>query len=60
MQTVNTITRTQPRRCPTHGEVAAEKTIPTFKKPFVFIFLFRRLAAALRPYRCPQCGARAS
>jgi hypothetical protein len=60
METVKTTTRTRPGRCEKHGEVLAEKTVPQFKPPFVFIFLVRRMLAALRPYRCPTCGARAA
>lgn len=60
MATVNTTTRTRPGRCTTHGEVKAQKTIPTFKFPFVIVFLVRRLVAALQPYRCPICGTKAS
>lgn len=60
MPATNTTTHTRPGRCPTHGEVKAQKTIPTFKFPFVIVFLVRRLRAALQPYRCPTCGAKAS
>lgn len=60
MATVNIDTRTRAARCPTHGDVEAEKTIPTFKSPFVLVFLVRRLLAVLQPYRCPTCGARAA
>jgi hypothetical protein len=60
MATVNTTTRTRQGRCPTHGDVKAQKTIPQFKFPFVIVFLVRRILAALQPYRCPTCGAKAS
>jgi hypothetical protein len=60
MATVKTSTRTRSGRCPTHGEVNAQKTIPTFKFPFVIVFLIRRLIAVLRPYSCPTCGAKTS
>ncbi|HLM84578.1 MAG TPA: hypothetical protein VK272_00165 [Solirubrobacteraceae bacterium] len=60
MPTDNANTRTRPGRCPTHGEVAAQKEIPQFKFPFVIVFLVRRALAALRPYRCPTCGAKAA
>jgi len=51
--------RTRAGSCPTHGKVQAQKTIPTFKFPFVIVFLVRRAIAALAPYRCPQCGVKA-
>jgi hypothetical protein len=60
MDTVKTTTRTRPGRCPTHGDVQAQKTIPQFKRPFVIIFTVRRLRSMLTPYRCPDCGAKAS
>jgi hypothetical protein len=50
---------TRPGHCPTHGDVQAQKTIPTFKFPFVIVFLVRRAIAAFAPYRCPQCGVKA-
>jgi hypothetical protein len=60
MATVNTDTRTRVGHCRTHGNVNAEKTISTFKFPFVLVFLVRRLLAVLGPYRCPTCGAKAA
>jgi hypothetical protein len=59
MPATNQTMRTRAGRCPTHGEVQAQKEMPTFKFPFVIVFLVRRLMAALRPYQCPQCGAKA-
>jgi hypothetical protein len=59
MATASSNTRTRPGHCPTHGEVTAERTIPTFKFPFVIVFLVRRLLANFQPYRCPTCGAKA-
>jgi hypothetical protein len=60
MPATNTDTRTRPGRCPTHGDVQAQKAVPTFKFPFVIVFLVRRLLAALQPYRCPACGTKAA
>jgi hypothetical protein len=59
MAMFNTETRTRAARCPTHGPVTAEKQIPKLKFPFVITGLWRWLAA-LRPYRCPTCGAKAA
>ena len=56
MAIVNTDTRTRVGRCPARGDVNAEKTIPTFKFPFVLVFLVRRFLAMFQPYRCPTCG----
>lgn len=50
--------RTRPGTCPTHGRVTAEKKVPKIKFPFVVTGISRG-AAAIRPYRCPQCGTRA-
>jgi hypothetical protein len=52
-------TRTRRGNCPTHGQVTAEKNIPKLKFPFVITGV-ARLAAARRPYRCRDCGARVS
>jgi hypothetical protein len=41
--------------CPTHGEVRAVREVPKIKFPFVITGPARGLAA-LRPYRCPECG----
>jgi hypothetical protein len=59
MAMFNTETRTRAGRCPAHGAVTAEKEIPKLKFPFVITGLWRGLAA-LRPYRCPTCGAKAA
>ncbi len=58
MPTANSETRTRPGRCPVHGEVTAEKTLPKLRFPFV-VFATRRAIASMRPYRCPTCGAKA-
>ncbi|HET6867745.1 MAG TPA: hypothetical protein VFH80_17640 [Solirubrobacteraceae bacterium] len=50
-------TRTRQGTCPTHGPVAAEKKVPKLKFPFV-VTGPARAAAAMRPYRCPECGAK--
>lgn len=60
MATVNFVTQTRQGRCPTHGDVEAEKAIPQFKPPFVIVFLVRRLLAVFAAYHCPMCGAKAS
>lgn len=43
---------------PIHGPVTAEKPLPKLKFPFM-VTVPARAAAAMRPYRCPQCGAKA-
>jgi hypothetical protein len=58
MPTIDNETRTRPGTCPTHGRVTAEKDLPKLKFPFV-ITAIARGAAAMRPYRCPACGAKA-
>jgi hypothetical protein len=58
MATIDTETRTRPGTCPTHGRVTAERNVPKLKFPFV-ITAIARGAAAMRPYRCPDCGAKA-
>jgi hypothetical protein len=45
--------------CPTHGRVTATKQVPKLKFPFVITGVARG-AAAMRPYRCPNCGAKVS
>lgn len=45
--------------CPTHGRVQAEKQLPKIAFPFVITAPARGLAA-MRPYRCPACGAKVS
>jgi len=51
-------THTRPGTCPTHGQVTAEKQVPTLKFPLVVTGV-ARAAASIRPYRCPECGAKA-
>jgi hypothetical protein len=58
MATTNVETRTRQGTCPNHGPVAAEKQVPRLRFPFVIWFVARRLSA-FRPYRCPDCGAKA-
>jgi hypothetical protein len=41
--------------CPTRGTVPAERQMPRPGFPFV-VYALRRLFAARRPYRCPDCG----
>ena len=43
--------------CPTHGRIFGVKKTPEPSFPFV-VYLARRAAARLGPYRCPECGAR--
>ena len=50
-------TRTVQGSCPTHGSVQAVKELPTIRFPFLLTASARGLAI-LRPYRCPECGAR--
>jgi hypothetical protein len=57
MAMIESETRTRPAHCPTHGSVTAEKQLPKIKFPF-FITGAARGIAALRPYRCPSCGAK--
>jgi hypothetical protein len=51
--------RTHQGSCPAHGQVTAEKRVPKIKFPF-FVTSAARGAAAVRPFRCPTCGARVS
>ena len=51
--------RTRQGNCPTHGAVAAEKTVPAIKFPLVVTGI-ARAGSLLRPYRCPDCGAKVS
>ena len=51
--------RTRQGSCPEHGQVKAEKQVPKLKFPF-FVTGTARGAAALRPFRCPSCGAKVS
>jgi hypothetical protein len=41
--------------CPTHGIVRGERRMPRPGWPFV-VYALRRLLAARRPYRCPDCN----
>ena len=52
-------TRTQQGNCPQHGRVTGIKQLPELRFPIV-ISAIARGAAALRPYRCPDCGGRIS
>jgi hypothetical protein len=51
--------QTHPGTCPTHGAVRGEKQVPKLKFPFLISGVARGLAA-LRPFRCPACGAKVS
>lgn len=50
-------TRTSRGVCPAHGQVTAEKQLPRLRFP-ILITAIARGAAAIRPYRCPDCGAK--
>lgn len=58
MTIIDNETRTRQGTCPTHGRVTAVKKVPKIRFPFVISGVARG-AAAMRPYRCPQCGAKA-
>lgn len=58
MATIENETVTREGICPTHGRVIAEKQMPKLKFPFVVTAVARGVAA-MRPYRCPDCGAKA-
>lgn len=58
MATIDNEIRTRPGTCPTHGRVTAEKKVPKLKFPFA-VSATARAAAVMRPYRCPDCGAKA-
>lgn len=58
MTTIDNEIRTRPGTCPTHGRVTAEKQVPKLKFPFA-VSAPARAVAAMRPYRCPDCGAKA-
>ena len=59
MATIENQTQTRRGECPTHGQVTAEKQVPKLKFPIV-VTGPARLAAAFRPYRCRECGAKIS
>jgi hypothetical protein len=59
MAMIDNQTRTRQGICPTHGRVAAAKQVPKLKFPFVVTGIARG-AAAMRAYRCPDCGAKVS
>ena len=50
-------TRTRQGSCPTHGRVTAQKRVPKLRFPVVITGIARG-AAAIRPYHCPECGAK--
>lgn len=58
MTTTDTETRTRQGTCPTHGRVTAQKEVPKLRFPLV-VTGTARAVAAMRPYRCPDCGAKA-
>ncbi len=45
--------------CPTHGDVPAVRDVPKLKFPYLVTGPARGFAR-LRPYRCPECGAKVS
>lgn len=58
MALIDNETRTRPGTCRTHGHVTAEKQLPRLTFPFLVTGIARGWAA-MRPYRCPRCGAKA-
>jgi len=59
MAMIENETRTRRGTCPAHGQVLAVKSLPKTKFPFLITGPARGLAA-LRPYHCPECGAKVS
>jgi hypothetical protein len=59
MAMIENETVTRPGTCPRHGAVVARREVPKIKFPFVITGLARGFVA-LRPYRCPECGAKVS
>lgn len=57
MAMIENETHTRQGSCPTHGRVLAGRDVPKIKFPFVITGVARGFAA-LRPYRCPECGAK--
>jgi hypothetical protein len=49
-------TQTRTGTCPTHGAVEGTREVPRVAFPF-FVYAFRRLVAARKPFLCPSCGA---
>ena len=59
MAMIETEIQTRQGTCPEHGRVQAVKEVPQIKFPFLITAPARGMAA-LRPYRCPACGAKVS
>ena len=59
MSMIETEIRTLQGTCPEHGQVRSVREVPKIKFPFL-ITGPARAVAALRPYRCPECGAKVS
>ncbi len=57
MAMIDNATHSRPATCPIHGQVPAKKQVPKLKFP-VEVTGIARGAAAIRPYRCPDCGAK--
>ena len=57
MALIENETVTRQGTCPTHGRVTGVKEVPKLKFPFVISGTARGLAA-LRPFRCRECGAK--
>ena len=51
--------QTRPARCSVHGLIEGTRKMPKLRFPFIITGVMR-LAAALRPFRCPRCGAKAT
>jgi len=59
MALIENETVTRPGACPTHGRVTGVKDVPKLKFPFVISGTARGFAA-LRRFRCRECGAKVS
>src|SRR5262245_15891139 len=55
----DTQVKTRQGDCPTHGTVEGTKEVPAFSPPGLF-YIVKSLGNPLKPFRCPQCGARVS
>ncbi len=47
--------QTKTATCPTHGEIEAMREMPKVSFPFI-VYGIRRMIAARKPFRCPECG----